>query len=119
MPIYVYQCDNCGVTFERQQSITDEPLRDCPECEGHVHRVIQPVGVIFKGSGFYVTDNRAPSPVATLFKGSGFYVTDNRAPSPVSTPGNGKSAKSSKTEAKPDANTKLSESKEAAPETST
>ncbi len=99
MPIYVYQCDNCGVTFERQQSITDEPLRDCPECEGHVHRVIQPVGVIFKGSGFYVTDNRAPSP--------------------VSTPGNGKSAKSSKTEAKSDANTKLSESKEAAPETST
>jgi predicted nucleic acid-binding Zn ribbon protein len=38
-----------------------EPLTDCPECEGHVHRVIQPVGVIFKGSGFYITDNRKGS----------------------------------------------------------
>ncbi|MCD6552984.1 MAG: zinc ribbon domain-containing protein [Anaerolineae bacterium] len=98
MPIYVYQCDTCGMTFERRQSITDEPLHDCPECEGHVHRVIQPVGVIFKGSGFYVTDNRAPSPLAT--------------------PGNGKSAKSSKTEATADTGAESKESKEATPETS-
>jgi len=41
MPIYVYQCDSCGVTFERQQSFNDAPLTDCPECDGHVHRVIQ------------------------------------------------------------------------------
>ena len=61
MPIYVYQCDSCGVTFERQQSFSDTPLTDCPECDGHVHRVIQPVGIVFKGSGFYVTDNRAKS----------------------------------------------------------
>jgi len=53
------------MTFERRQSITDDPVYDCPECDGQVHRVIQPVGVIFKGSGFYVTDNRAPSPIAT------------------------------------------------------
>jgi putative FmdB family regulatory protein len=98
MPIYVYQCDTCGMTFERHQHITDEPLHDCPECEGHVHRVIQPVGVIFKGSGFYVTDNRAPSPIAT--------------------PGNGKSAKPSKTEAKSDADTEPTESKETTPKTS-
>jgi hypothetical protein len=38
-----------------------DPLTDCPECDGHVHRVIQPVGVIFKGSGFYITDNRQVS----------------------------------------------------------
>jgi predicted nucleic acid-binding Zn ribbon protein len=43
------------------QRMSDDPLTDCPECEGHVHRVIQPVGVIFKGSGFYVTDNRQGS----------------------------------------------------------
>jgi len=43
------------------QRITEEPLVDCPECDGQVHRVIQPVGIIFKGSGFYVTDNRQGS----------------------------------------------------------
>lgn len=61
MPIYLYQCDSCGVRFERQQRISEDPLVDCPECDGHVHRVIQPVGIIFKGSGFYVTDNRSGS----------------------------------------------------------
>ena len=62
MPIYLYQCDTCGVRFERLQRMTEEPLTKCPECdEGHVHRVIQPVGVIFKGSGCYITDNRQVS----------------------------------------------------------
>jgi putative FmdB family regulatory protein len=61
MPTYVYECQDCGVRFERLQSYSDAPLRDCPECNGHVHRVIQPVGVIFKGSGFYVTDNKGKS----------------------------------------------------------
>jgi hypothetical protein len=43
------------------QRMSSEPMTDCPECDGHVHRVIQPVGVIFKGSGFYITDNRQVS----------------------------------------------------------
>lgn len=58
MPLYVYQCEECGVTFESRQSINEAPLRCCPECAGRVHRVMQPVGVVFKGKGFYVTDNR-------------------------------------------------------------
>lgn len=61
MPIYQYRCESCGVSFERIQSFSDQPLQHCPECDGSVHRVIQPVGVIFKGSGFYVTDNRRNS----------------------------------------------------------
>lgn len=61
MPIYQYRCDSCGVTFERTQRFSDEPLSTCPECDGRVHRVIQPAGIIFKGSGFYVTDNRRNS----------------------------------------------------------
>lgn len=61
MPIYLYECASCGVRFERLQRMSDEPLTVCPECEGPVHRVIQPVGIIFKGSGFYVTDNRQGS----------------------------------------------------------
>jgi len=61
MPLYEYQCQACGVRFERRQHITDEPVNTCPECGGEAHRLIQPVGIIFKGSGFYVTDNRAKS----------------------------------------------------------
>lgn len=61
MPLYEYQCQACGVRFERRQHITDEPIKVCPECGDEVHRLIQPVGIIFKGSGFYVTDNRTKS----------------------------------------------------------
>jgi putative FmdB family regulatory protein len=61
MPLYEYQCEACGVRFERRQNMSDEPIKTCPECAGTVHRLIQPIGIIFKGSGFYVTDNRAKS----------------------------------------------------------
>lgn len=61
MPLYEYQCEACGVRFERRQHMNDEPVTACPECGGEVRRLIQPVGIIFKGSGFYVTDNRAKS----------------------------------------------------------
>ena len=71
MPIYEYQCDTCGLRFERRQRMSDEPLKDCPECDGHVHRVIQPVGVIFKGSGFYITDNRHKSTLPSPKKAKG------------------------------------------------
>jgi putative FmdB family regulatory protein len=65
MPTYVYRCELCGLTFERRQRMTDASLTDCPECEGRVHRVIQPVPIIFKGPGFYVTDNKRSGPTAT------------------------------------------------------
>lgn len=63
MPIYEYACDDCGYRFERYQSIASEPEKRCPHCGGAVRRVIYPVGIIFKGSGFYATDHRpAPTP---------------------------------------------------------
>src|SRR3954470_13009682 len=58
MPTYVYACDSCGNQFERFQSFKDEPLQTCPSCAGAVRRVFQPVGIVFKGSGWYVTDSR-------------------------------------------------------------
>ena len=62
MPIYTYQCENCGVRFERQQKFTDQPLTRCPECSKKaLRKVYTPVGIVFKGSGFYATDNRSPS----------------------------------------------------------
>lgn len=56
MPIYTYRRED-GSTFDTQQKFLDEPLKVCPSTGQKVVRVVQPAGVIFKGSGFYVTDN--------------------------------------------------------------
>lgn len=61
MPTYTYQCDSCGHGFEAVQRFADDPLTECPECGAPIHRVIQPVGVVFKGSGWYITDSRPKS----------------------------------------------------------
>jgi len=58
MPIYEYECENCGTRFERFQSIQDEPIRQCPDCAGSVRKVLHAAGIIFKGSGWYITDSR-------------------------------------------------------------
>ena len=61
MPTYTYQCDSCGHGFEAVQRFADDPLSECPECGAPIRRVIQPVGVVFKGSGWYITDSRPKS----------------------------------------------------------
>jgi len=62
MPIYTYRCENCGVQFDRRQKFADDPLKVCPECQTEtLRKVYLPVGIVFKGSGFYATDNRSPS----------------------------------------------------------
>ncbi|PDW02849.1 FmdB family zinc ribbon protein [Candidatus Viridilinea mediisalina] len=59
MPTYVYACDGCGKQFEQFQSFKDDPLTVCPCGEsGKVRRVIQPAGIVFKGSGWYINDSR-------------------------------------------------------------
>ena len=58
MPTYAYKCENCGYHFEQLQKFSDKPLKSCPRCKGHVKRVIHPTGIVFKGSGWYVTDSR-------------------------------------------------------------
>ncbi len=61
MPIYAYQCEKCGLRFERMQKFSDKPLTHCPECRGKVRRLIQPAGIVFKGSGWYITDSKRSS----------------------------------------------------------
>jgi putative FmdB family regulatory protein len=62
MPTYEYECEKCGFNFERFQSITEDPIKKCPKCDGSVRRLISAgAGVIFKGSGFYATDYRSES----------------------------------------------------------
>ena len=58
MPTYSYRCSACEHGFEAFQKFSDAPLTDCPECGGSISRVIHPVGVVFKGSGWYITDSR-------------------------------------------------------------
>jgi len=62
MPVYVYHCEECDFQFEQQQKFTDNPLKKCPNCgENSLHKVYTPVGIIYKGSGFYSTDHRSKS----------------------------------------------------------
>jgi putative FmdB family regulatory protein len=59
MPTYEYRCRVCGHEFEALQRITEKPLTQCPKCGKKVERLISAgVGVIFKGSGYYSTDNK-------------------------------------------------------------
>jgi putative FmdB family regulatory protein len=61
MPTYEYECVKCQHTFEEFQKITDKPLTSCPKCSGKLRRLITGgAGIIFKGSGFYVTDYKKP-----------------------------------------------------------
>ncbi len=59
MPSYTYRCNENDHEFTVRQSMADDPLTECPVCGGSVRRVVSSVGVVFKGSGFYVTDNRS------------------------------------------------------------
>ena len=69
MPIYTYRCENCGVQFEQHQSFSDDTLTRCPECKKKtLKKVFQPVGIVFKGSGFYATDHHSPSGQKPLTK---------------------------------------------------
>ena len=56
MPIYEYQCDECGIAFEVMQRMSDDPLTECEKCGGSLRKVMHPVAIHFKGSGFYTTD---------------------------------------------------------------
>ncbi len=90
MPLYEYECENCGRRFERLQSINAEPVRQCPECAGAVHKIFHPAGIIFKGSGWYITDSRKST--------SGAVTGDSK-------PGNGETKKAdtgTQTESKSD-----------------
>jgi putative FmdB family regulatory protein len=65
MPTYGYECKSCGHNFDVFQSMSDEPVKVCPKCGREVRRLINGgTGVIFKGSGFYVTDKGKEKPAA-------------------------------------------------------
>ncbi len=77
MPTYQYRCVDCGSELETVQKFSDPSLTECPECDGTLRKVYSAVGVVFKGSGFYATDNRtkgkaaAAAPSSSSEKSSG------------------------------------------------
>jgi putative FmdB family regulatory protein len=89
MPVYVYACASCAHGFETRQGFNECALTICPECGGTIRRVVQPVGIVFKGTGFYKNDSRRTTEVTA---GSGerkpesaAAATDSSTPS-TSTP---------------------------------
>lgn len=61
MPTYGCECEECTHVFERNQKVSDEPLKSCPKCGGRVHKLFYPVGLVFKGPGFHITDYCRPN----------------------------------------------------------
>ena len=59
MPVYEYECEQCGARFDLRRSLVEDTEARCPGCGGRGRRVYSPVSVIFNGSGFYTTDNRS------------------------------------------------------------
>ncbi len=82
MPIYSYKCENCDYHFDQFQHFTDDPLTVCPRCNAvALRKVYQPVGIVFKGKGFYATDNRSPSGQQYSHKSEGDGGNGSKSPS--------------------------------------
>ncbi len=95
MPTYQYTCTDCGEPVEAVQKFTDDPLSVCAACGGKLRKVFSPVGIVFKGSGFYRTDSRNSSVAADAKK-------DKQPAEPAKSgeSGNGSKDKADKTAAK-------------------
>lgn len=112
MPTYEYLCESCGHRFEIFQHISDAPLTTCPNCSGHIHRVLFPAGIVFKGSGFYKTDSRGstsaatPAPVAHESDSASSANGDGAAEKPAAETAKTKTKAEAKTETAPSATTK-------------
>lgn len=96
MPIYEYACTSCGERTEAKQSFSDPPLEDCPHCGGKLRKLFSPVGIVFKGSGFYSTDAKGSKSSASADKGS---------ETSAKTEGKDSKKETTKTESKPAAKT--------------
>jgi putative FmdB family regulatory protein len=111
MPTYEYVCTECGEGLEVVQSFHDDPLTICPACEGRLRKLFSPVGVVFKGSGFYKTDSRGKQPAASTAKGgetkSGDSGTSTSTSSESSAPKKSESTASTSTSSSTDSGSKV------------
>jgi putative FmdB family regulatory protein len=77
VPTYQYTCTECGEPLETVQKFSDEPLTVCPACGGRLRKVFSPVGIVFKGSGFYRTDSRKSAAAAAPAASSSSTTSDS------------------------------------------
>ena len=77
MPTYEYACTSCGQHVEIFQRLSEPPLETCVACGGHMRKVFFPAGIVFKGSGFYATDNRSKATSSASDSGSGSSSADS------------------------------------------
>ncbi len=98
MPTYEYVCKSCGEHLEVVQSFKDAALTDCPACGGALRKVFQPIGIAFKGSGFYKNDSRAGS---SSSKGSADKTSDTSTAASSSSDGKASSTDTKSTTAAP------------------
>ena len=99
MPTYQYTCTECGEPVEAVQKFTDAPLTVCAACGGRLRKVFSPVGIVFKGSGFYRTDSRnGSSSAATAVKDKP--ASDSSSSSSGESSGNGSNGSADKPAAK-------------------
>jgi putative FmdB family regulatory protein len=111
VPIYEYRCDDCGASIEAFQKMSDDPLTECEECGGPLRKVLHPVAIHFKGSGFYTTDYGKGSGRRSGGKdaGSGDSAESSSGAGESSSSGDGSSGK----ESKPAAESKAKEKQKA------
>lgn len=95
MPTYQYVCSKCNTNFELKQSFNDESVANCPKCKSESRRLFVPVPIIFKGSGFYVTDSKTTSEAQLPAKGPES-VKENAAPKAEKTTESSKPATANK-----------------------
>jgi putative FmdB family regulatory protein len=107
MPTYGYRCSNCGHEFEIQQRMSDQPLKACPKCQGKLNKILYPVGISFKGSGFYTTDYGSGKSAAAASsngaaKGSDKAAAESSSDSKAESKSDSTSESKPKSESKPD-----------------
>lgn len=100
MPIYGYRCSNCSHEFEIQQRMSDQPLKACPKCQGKLNKILYPVGISFKGSGFYTTDYGSGKSAAAA-SSNGASTSSEKAVAESSSDSKSESSSESKSDSKP------------------
>jgi putative FmdB family regulatory protein len=96
VPTYEYECTSCGQHVEVFQRITEDPLTTCGACGGTLRKVFHPAGIVFKGSGFYATDNRSKPKTSTSSSSSSTSPSTSSSSSSSEGSGGGSSTDSSK-----------------------
>ena len=105
MPTYGYRCSNCGHEFEIQQRMSDQPLKACPKCQGKLNKILYPVGISFKGSGFYTTDYGSGKSAAAA-SSNGATKDSDKAAAESSSDSKSESKSNSTSESKPKSESK-------------